>query len=209
MLKDGYLLWKNYKVYFLVALVLIGGYVLSADVSGGNLFLLFYPALLICMIPVNLISTDENSGWLSYSAAMPLSRAKLVSARYLLALLLTLGTVLLYLLLLGIKFLRTGSGLDSLPGVLGVLLPVLLLPPAIMLPLMLKYGYAKGNSLYLISLGVVFSLISIAIYFLSNLSLDSLTGLVRVLMIAAPLGIAVLFGLSWLLSIRIYKKKEF
>lgn len=64
---------KHYgKSYLLVTVV----FLTVSLVGNGNMFFVFYPCLLCGMIPVNMLSYDERSGFLRYSAALPIPRQK-------------------------------------------------------------------------------------------------------------------------------------
>ncbi len=203
--KDLVLVWKTYKIYGIITLIF-----LIAGNFSDNGFIALYPAWIVGLIVMNLINMDERSGWNMYSAALPLSRAQLVSAKYLVMLVLSLGTALLYLLIQGGWSLWQGSGLDAFLLRLPMVLTVMLLWPTIMLPCVLKLGYSRGSTAYIVVAGVLFGVL------LGGMSLlNYVTGIETsalppfALLYAMPLATAVLFGLSWLLSIRIYKKKEF
>lgn len=203
--KDLTLVWKTYKTYVIITLVF-----LIAGNFSDNGFISLYPAWVVGVIVMNLINMDERSGWDAYSAALPLSRAQLVSAKYLVMLVLSLGTALLYLLLQGGWTLWQGSGLDAFLLRLPMILTVMLLWPAIMLPCVLKLGYSRGSTAYILVAGVLFGVLLGGASLLDFVTGGGTAAFPRLaLLYAMPLATAVLFGLSWLLSIRIYKKKEF
>ena len=59
LLKDLYLI-RKYLVSYLVLMV---EFLVISAFSNGNMFLTFYPCLIATMVPVNLLSYDERSGW--------------------------------------------------------------------------------------------------------------------------------------------------
>lgn len=205
--KDVYTIWKTYSLYGLIMLAFLAG-----GAFLDNSFILLYPGCLVGLIPASLFNIDEKSGWNVYSATLPLPRARLVSVRYLLTLLLSLGTLLLYLLVRGAMVLYRGGGSGAFFTRLSLMFSVELLCPAVMLPCVLKFGYNKGSVAYFVFLGLIFGAMMGGMTALDIMIIAGGTGgsvLARTLLWALPLAAAALFGLSWLLSIRIYEKKEF
>ena len=74
------------------------------------------------------------------------------------------------------------------------------LPAALCLPLMFKYGTQKGRIAFFVVIGV---------FCASTVFLDvpELTG-VSLPMVLLPLMSLAVFGVSWLLSVRFYQKRE-
>ena len=72
--KDAYLLFKIGKPFFLICIVFLA----VLFYSGSNISLSLFPCLIAGIFPVTLISYEERDKWQSYSALLPVSRAKLV-----------------------------------------------------------------------------------------------------------------------------------
>lgn len=85
--KDAYLLFKIGKPFFLIYIVFLA----VLFYSGSNISLSLFPCLMAGIFPVTLISYEERDKWQSYSALLPVSRAKLVSEKYVFTLLLLCG----------------------------------------------------------------------------------------------------------------------
>lgn len=202
--KDSLLMWKNFKLYGLVCLL----FFVMIVFTDSNQSLIIYPTLLVGAIPVNLINMDERSGWDVYSAALPLSRGQLVSAKYLLALLNALALLLLYALALAGRALYAPGGPGELAALFPFLLCCMLLAPAVMLPCLFKFGYQKGNLLYLVFLGVFAGSAVGVMATLDAVSGGRLSQMGQRWLSLLPLAAAALFALSWRLSIGIYRKKD-
>ena len=90
-------------------------------------------------------------------------------------------------------------------GELAAMLPFFgLLSPAIMLPVTFRWGMEKARIVYYFIIGVVSALALIVLPRME--SLDAEIG--RGASLGMLLAVLLLFGVSWLLSIRLYEKKE-
>ncbi len=198
--KDLYMLWRYGRTLLLISVAFL---VFSTLSDGDNFFFVVYPVLFGGILPVTLISYEERDGWNRNCDTMPVSRRTVVSERYLM----TLGCfLLLYLLTL------TVHGAVLIPGGKGalVLQMAALLPcfglaaPAVMLPVTLRWGVEKGRLAYYVILGVT---LAAGIFLFDSIS-DMSTAVQAPGLEAAPGLTLLLFGGSWLLSMRIYEKRE-
>ena len=170
LLKDAYIMWKNAKSTLLICAVFLVSGFFSGDVS----FYTVFPCLILGMMPITLLAYDENDRWFAYAAALPLSRAAVVKARYLIGLLLgvlvaalcTCATVLTVPTAGNVEMAEGAflayeptakEALASAPMLtLGLLLAAALLPTALLLPFAYKWSVAKARMAYLIlTFGIV------------------------------------------------------
>lgn len=212
LLKDAYIMWKNAKSTLLICAVFLVSGFFSGDVS----FYTVFPCIMLGMMPITLLAYDENDRWSAYAAALPLSRAAVVKARYLIGLLLgvlvaalcTCATVLTVPTAGGIE-----SALASAPMLtLGLLLAAALLPTALLLPFAYKWSVAKARMAYLILtfgiVGAVSALVmnagpaSVGTSF-SSFDFDPFGA--GILLILVTLG---LYALSCGISIAIYRRRD-
>lgn len=201
LLKDWYVMKKTCRAYLLLVVVF-----LSISVFGGeNVFMVFYPAMLVGMIPVTLLGYDERCKWQITCAAMPCTRAQFVSAKYLIGLLAQLATLALTALAQALRMtLNGGFHWLTWGTLLAVLLAMSLLTAAITPPLMFRFGVEKGRILYCVTVGLMCG--GSTIIGLSG-ALDAAPFTVTALvgMVAAA---AAVYALSWRLSIALYQKRE-
>ena len=203
ILKDLYMTAKYFRTYLFILVLFLG---LSFS-SGDNLFVVFYPGLLATMIPVNLLAYDERSHWDIYCGTLPVSRNMVVSAKYLLELML-LGAV--YLLTVGVQALRliyTGEfQLESFLVLMSLLWMVYLFAGSISLPFMFKLGVEKGRMAYYVMIGIICGGAAISGHaFADGLQATIPFGTVLILGCMAA---TAAFALSWYLSILFYRKRE-
>ncbi len=199
--KDCYLIAAYGRTLLLVSAVFL--FVSAVMPSDQNFFFVIYPVLFAGVLPTTLISYEERSGWNRYCDAMPVSRKTVVSARYLMTL---LCFVLLYALTLAVHaavLLPKGQG-KTLAELAGLLPCVGLLAPAAMLPVTLRFGVEKARLVYYVFIGMI---VACALIFMKNptATADVVPG---VGILAACAVTLLLFVLSWLLSLKLYEKRE-
>ena len=203
LLKELYMARKYCRLHLVITVLFLGMAMLP---SAENLFLLFYPSAMASFIPVTLLSYDTQSKWDVYFDTLPTSRVQYVSAKYLIGLI--LGELVLALTavtqLLAIR-LNGEIGLNQLLPLLWGLQAITLVLPTLCLPPIFKLGVEKGR---------IWSLVMIAVTFGGGAGLTvgvkdwgsfSLPGNLSVWLL---LGAIVLYALSWLLSIRLYRTRE-
>ena len=185
-----------------VAMVLI--FLLASVWANGNMFLIMYPMIITSMLPMSLLSYDEKFHWDRYCAAMPFTRAQVVSAKYVFVLLSALAILLISAVAQGIRLLPAGK--DEYFTIMSSLLAMGLTGPAILLPIIYKLGTERARIAYYIVIGAVCAGAFILPY-------DSISAAdAAPVSVPAPLLIcvisALLFAASWLLSIQFYKKRS-
>ncbi|MDY2629059.1 MAG: ABC-2 transporter permease [Lachnospiraceae bacterium] len=204
LLKDFYMSWKYCRMVLLMMLIFLG---VSAT-GDDNMFFMIYPMMVASIVPTTLLSYDEKSGWNLYSGALPYSRAQLVSAKYLVAAVLMSAV---WLVSAGIQLVREALGapvdMQDLAFILSLLLLMGILSSGIILPVMFKYGVEKGRFTYYIMIavvcggGVAFPQILEKVHF----TLGVQEQMIPVLM---AVGAIAFFAVSWIISIKVYEKRE-
>lgn len=203
LLKDWYMVMKYCKAYLLISLVFIGVSIMSDD----NFFFILYPCILCGMIPVTLLGYDERSKWDQYCAALPYTKAQIVSGKYLLGMGTQIGMLLLSAVIQVIRMRVSGAfSWKSFSSILSMLAILSFLTPAISLPPMFRWGVEKGRMAYYISVGLVCGISA----FVVNVSDITLLGFLPNSAAMLLLGLAslVAYGISWYLSILFYQKRE-
>jgi len=203
ILKDLYMAAKYCRAYALIALVFLG----VSVVNGEDTFFLFYPCLLCGMIPANLLAYDERSKWLQYSATLPYSKAQIVSAKYVIGLMAQLVVLIATGIARSVQMRLSGN---FNPAELVLLLETILLLSAfassIAMPFMFRWGVEKGRIAYYVMIGVVCAGAIVAKDLIAVIPVQNATSVS--LAPALCIGAAVLYGLSWLLSIRCFQTRE-
>ena len=198
--KDLYMAWAYCKTFILILAVFI-----AVGLAGEeNSFFILYPMIIGMMLPVSLISYDERFKWHLACDAMPVSRAMVVSSKYVLTLLTVLLVFAVIMLAQWFRLSRLGA-VERIWELPGILLPMGLVGPAILMPVIFRLGVEKGRIFYFVLVGVV---CAAAVMFGSGQNPVNPTAEIALpgwVLVLVSLGI---FLLSWPLSIALYKKRE-
>lgn len=198
--KDLYMTAAYCRSFLLILLVFLG----VGTVNGENSFFVIYPMIIGMMLPVSLISYDERFKWHTACDALPVSRAQAVSAKYILTLLLVGLVFVLTMLVQGIRLYRLGTPerIWELPG---LLLPIGLVGPALLMPVIFRLGVEKGRLFYYLLVGVV---CAAAVIFSRGEGPVDPTARLELGGALPVIGSLAIFALSWLLSVFLYKRRE-
>ena len=204
LVKDLLVLRKYARtmVVFILVYIVVFSMLDSVDVISGMV------TLVLAMMSVATFSYDELAKWDRFGLTMPVSRKQVVASRYLVCLLSTVfGSAITLAFSLVSGFLRkTGDLTQSLLSTYTIL-AVATLFLSLILPFLYKFGPERGR-LFMI---LVFLLPSmLLLFFKDSLSafFPSEAALRQVFLFSFPAALAVLL-LSFLVSCRIYEKKEF
>jgi len=202
LLKDLYMMNKYCRSFLLFCIVFFG----LSFAGDENMFLVFYPCLLAGMIPVTLLSYDERSGWNQYSQTLPYTKSQIVSAKYLMGLIIQVFVLALTAIIQGVKMNMSNTFiLSDYLLMLCVLLILSLVASSVSLPFMFKLGVEKGRFAYYVMIGVVCGGSVIA----SNIfqeGVQKLPAMQTALPIICGVGIGI-YALSWYLSVVFYQKR--
>ncbi|MBR2047955.1 MAG: ABC-2 transporter permease [Oscillospiraceae bacterium] len=203
ILKDLYQCVRYYKSYLVLVVVF-----LFSSVNSDSLFFTFYPVMIAGMIPPSLLAYDERSKWDLYTTTLPVTRAQVVSAKYLLGLMVQAAFLLISLLFHTVTLLVKGNfSLDYLGMMISLLTVLSALSSSATLPFMFKLGAEKGRMAYYVMIGLTVGGIAAATAVLqpdlqSDIQLGSVPAILMVLFAGG------VYFLSWRLSIRFYEKRE-
>lgn len=207
---NGCLLWKQCRIFLAFLLVLLAG----SALSGSVVWQISSGMLAGVTIPLTLMNYEDRAGWDAFSRALPYSAAQLVSVKYLLVLALA---VVLALTGTAVEMLRAAwMGVGVLPerfGGVGMAAALCVLGPALLLPILFRFGVEKGERVCVALTAVLLLLlllISLAVQGMPDYAspLQAFFPLVRADWLAAAL-LAVsgaAFSASWLLSVRLHKR---
>lgn len=199
ILKDLMNLKKQFKVF---GFIIIFYFIFSMATKNNSMFGTMV-TLVFAMLPITALAFDEKANWDKYALTMPVSRSEIVMSKYILGIISSLFATLLNFIaqiLLGTKI-----NDDSLIAIFAIF-SVSLVFFSLLLPIMFKFGVEKGRMLML----VVLMLPTLLVLLLKNyLNITLTQDLLNKMMYGLPLLAIALIILSMLLSIIIYKNKEF
>lgn len=200
--KDVYQMWKYYKIYYVLAIIME----IASILASGNLFLAVYPLVLMCMVPSNMQTVDESGKWELYCGTLPCTRKQVVTGKYLIGPMMAFPVLVLVAVCQCLQMGLAGRfSWGDLWDVLLVSLGMILLMPSISLPLMFKFGATKSKMVQFVVLGIFIAVVIIWTLLMnqSNPYLPDLSGGVLPVLV-----MAVVYLLSWRLSVRFYEKRD-
>jgi len=200
LLKDLTMMMKYGRFTLLACLI----FSVAGCFNEPNLYFMLYPVVIGSVMAQSLISYDERSGWDRYCDALPVSRAQVVTGKYLIALIVFAVFFVIGVVGQKISGLR-GGGQPILP-VVSLLAAGGLIIPAILLPFSFRFGTEKGRVVYLLTVGLVLGGVAALGYVKGSTpsELNMTNGVAAGLFIAA----VVIFIVSWRLSIALYQNRE-
>lgn len=206
IVNDLYNVVKNFKVYFVfVAVFAVCSFLEQLNsINAVISFYVIYAYMLMSMIPMSLYSLDEQSHWCAYSMTLPVSRREYVSGKYVISIICVAFNTVVWLITRMAAMIKPAYIVQMEGAVpLYLVLALSLFVPALSLPITFKFGSTKSRFITIILVGA-FAVV-VAKLGGSGLSVNISSGLLTALMYIVPF---VLFAVSWVLSIRIYEKKE-
>lgn len=213
IIKDFINLRKNIKI-FLAFIVIYG---VMAFASQDSSFFSTVFTVLCAILTISLYSYDEMARWDGFALTMPISRDNIVQGKYIMMLLLTaIGVVvgILFTMLVYI-FADTGEPLNSIQScMVGAAIAIVFY--SITIPIITKVGVEKARfillAVYLIPFATTI-LIGKALESKALILPEQITDFGLYLWKHAYLfltaAVLIVLGISYLISIRIYRKKEF
>lgn len=201
--KDFLSIKRQARVFVFLAVI----YTAIAYFSAGPSFFQGFVIILSSMMPVTALAYDERAHFERYALTMPLSRKRVVVAKYLFGLIcIGIALVINVVFEILLSIIRHTPVSETLPVTMLVLLGVALFFLSVNLPVMFKFGTEKGRLIYM-GLAVLAILLPMLLQ-------DGTIGsppafLVETLVYAFPAVAALMFLLSMRISIGIYKRKEF
>jgi len=203
LLKDIYQL-KNYMRVFLVLVL----FCVIIGFSGKDaIFMMYYPAVLMGMMPITLFAYDEKEKFFSLLSTLPIKKRTYVMAKYVMGILLVLLACVATGAMQGYKMIQADSFVffDFLL-VMALALAIGLIAPAIVLPLIFLLGVEKGRFVNIIVIAIALACTNIFMKLESDFQVIVDAQKVVYIIIGAAV---LIYGVScWITSI-IFEKKEY
>lgn len=197
LLKDWYMAKKYCGAFMLVILVF-----LALSFVSSNVIFYTYPCMMAGLMPYTLYSYDERERFTAFCATMPVTRRQYVSEKYLFGLIASAVTLMLTL---AAVLINGEMGAGELLPVMSAAVASALISEAVMLPFGMRFGAEKGRIMFLAIVAVLFASLYIV---MTPESLGSVTFSTQALCAAALAASVALLAASWLISQRVYSRKE-
>ena len=204
--KDFLLIKANLKqmlVIFAIYLILI---------FQGTMDITFVVPLIGIMLFISTFSYDDFNNWNPYAVTLPDGRKNVVKAKYIASIILTVILSVVALTLgVGVTYIKSNSiNLDeTISALMGTILSSVIII-SLLYPIVFKFGATNGR---IILFAVVFGIAGIGTLIAQFVDMTSIINMINRLdsysLIAIPIISAILLGISYLISNRIYQHKEF
>ena len=202
LIKDFYMIGKYCRSMVMILVIFLAVSVLNP----ASMFFSLYPSLLCGMIPVTLLSYDERSRWAQYCGALPYDRKTIVGGKYLVGVVMVAAATLLSITVIAVRFAAAKTpmaGMEVL-SLAELMCAGGLFAPAVCLPFMFRFGVEKGRVAYYGVIVVFFGACAALTSVGSGEAVAAVSWGSHVILLVA----AVLFALSWALSVTLYRKRE-
>lgn len=178
----------------------------------GTFDVTFVVPLIGIMLFITTFSYDDFNNWNPYAITLPKGRKNIVRAKYISSIILTIILSILSLTLaVAISYTKTNSiNIEEiLSSLMGTLLSSVIII-TLLYPIIFKFGATNGRIILFI---VVFSIAGIGAIITQFVDLTFILNMINKLdnyvLIAIPIISIIMLSISYLISNKIYKNKEF
>ncbi len=213
ILKDFINLKKNAKIFDVLTVL----YAVMAITSRDAEFLSSILTMLFAILTLSIYSYDDLAKWDAYALTMPVSKDDIVRGKYIMMLLLTLiGVVYSSFFTLVINlYLKTDSIFHGFVSI-GAGAAIVIIFYSIILPFVTKLGVEKARLVFFAVYIVPFIIVLVINRMAGegNLAIPEnvmqiITNYIKYGYILVPLTAIVFLGISYCISLSLYRKKEF
>ena len=204
--KDFLLIKANSKSMIIIFII----YLMMA--FQGTFDVTFIVPLIGIMLFIPTFSYDDFNNWNSYAVTLPDGRKNVVRAKYIASIILTIILGIVSLAIgVGIDYAKTNSiNLDeTISSLMGTVLSSVIII-SLLYPIVFKFGATNGR---IILFAVVFGIAGIGALIAQFVDTTPIINMINRLdsysLIAIPIISAILLGISYLISNKIYQNKEF
>lgn len=211
LIKDLQLIKKQKQFFGLCAVISII-FTLYYD---NTIFIIGYMTTMLSLISISTISYDQHGNGMSFLMTLPASRSDYVKEKYLLMLLTTGASLAVSILLILIRFFLKYLPFEEgqLSGALLTSVLCAVLMHSVMIPLHLKFEAEKSRLAIIVGMGVVYVIAFAGVSLIKHFHIDVDAILQKAdPVLASVLLFVILAGfmaLSFLISLRVIKRKDF
>lgn len=214
--------WMNFRQSIRSILFVLVVFALSAFAFSGPMFFNFTVVILSIMVPTTLFAADQAYGWNRLSLSMPILRRDVVGSKFVMGalvnvILLAVSTVLTVVyVLISATGNPAGALMENLAGIFACE-AVAFLMMGVLMALSFKFGIEKGRYIIMACVWVPV----LGVFLLERLpgfetTLQAVGNWLNTageaqisLLIAAALAVSlVVYVICYLISVRVYRKKE-
>ena len=192
----------KYALLFLVVFIIIS----LEDVS----IIYYIPTFISMMIFITTFSYDEYNSWDAYAISMPVSRKDIVKSKYIASIILIFIAVIFTIIIsLIIGLIYNNINFQEIIANVLICAASIITLKAIMFPLIYKFGVEKGRITIFVG---IFGIALLIGFLLKNFNVDANNFIVffdKYYYLIIPITLIIVLVISYLISKKIYWKKEF
>lgn len=205
--KDFLLIKSNLKSFIVIILVFT-----LFSMKGEGFDVSFILPFLAIMMFISTFSWDEFNNFNAYAITLPIGRRNIVKSKHISAIIFIAIDTIIGLIISYLTTILSKNIFDIeviLSNLFGTILGLSIIL-AIWLPIVYKFGVEKGRIMLFVGVfAIVFLCATLSKLFDFTSLINFLNSLDKVLFIAIPLASIAIMVISYLISVRIYLKKEF
>lgn len=201
LIKDFYLMIKTCKMFFIMILVF---FVLGVFIPERSAIYM-YAVIFMGMLSHSLLAIEERDGSDKYYLICPISKKQIVAEKY------VFSAIMIAVIITAVAVLELikKTNISTILFILSLAAAMGMIFPSISMPIMFRFGYAKGKIIFMCLGGLIGAsgafLVNAGSFFADSLAL-TLNGFLPLILITCSVAI---FTLSCLLSIKLYENREF
>jgi len=176
-------------------------------IPAGNNFIFGIIIFMFAMMVITTISYDDLAKWDTYALTMPVTRKEIVLSKYLVMGILNIAGALLSLVVgfIGTMIMGRSFSMEIL-AIIGVVFLIAFIFGSVILPLIYKFGAEKARLMLFLCALIPISILLVIEQMNIPIPTDANPWIYLLLLIGFTLGGLIL---SFLISLRLYEKKEF
>jgi hypothetical protein len=162
------------------------------------------------MMVITSMGYDEQAKWDKYALTMPILKKDIVLSKYLLLVVTTLigAGVSLFVSIIMITFLDMGNIKETLLAC-GIIILIAILSFSLLIPVIFKVGVEKARIMMFIVFGIPSLIILGAFRLIQKYNIPKPSeAQLKMLGYAFPFIVIIIYGISYLISVSIFNKKE-
>lgn len=206
LLKDFY--FTRIASLFAIAISVLFSFVSYVD-DTNSYFFVFYPIIFAGIIVISTFTYEEKFKLSLFTESLPCSRAKVVNGKYILTLMYVGFSSLITVSVQTIKLLQGKAAISTdILSVIAIIILIAIIPQAFSIPLLIRFNATKAQYIVYFLIGAVmgftgfFNGYTDAISDSQGMIIPPSVSLILIFIAA------VIFAISWLISIRIYNKRD-
>lgn len=213
IIKDFINLRKNIKIFGILIILYAGMSLMTEDTS----FFSSIITMLFAILTLTIYSYDDMAKWDVFALTMPITKDEVVQGKYFMMLSLTfLGSIVGLVYTVAINIIRHSSSIFKGVGIIGAGAAIVIFFYCIIMPFVTKLGVEKARLIFFMVYIIPFAIAII----ISKLVVKStpempewfknlVEFLVKYVYLLVPMIVVIALAISYTISIKLYRKKEF